>query len=139
MVEQIVNFSEPRERAALYQAINQMTGVMRVTFKKYRKRRTDAQNRLYWVAVVPELGRFLRDQGESYTDEDAHELMKAKFLRETVVNKQTGEAIGVVIKSTTKLTTQEFSEYIEKCVAWLADMFHIQCTMPGDMGVANRH
>lgn len=108
---------------------------MRATFVKYRKRRTDAQNRLYWVAVVPELGRFLRNQGETYTDEDAHELLKAKFLRETVVNKETGEPIGVVIKSTTKLDTEQFSEYIEKCVAWLADMFHIQCVMPNEMAV----
>lgn len=139
MVEHVVNFAEPRERAALHQAMNSMKGVMRITFVKLRPRRTDAQNRLYWVAVVPELGRFLRDQGETYTDEDAHELMKAKFLRETVVNKQTGEAIGVVIKSTASLSVEEFSEYIEKCVYWLADTFHIQCAMPGDMGVSHRH
>jgi hypothetical protein len=51
----------------------------------------------------------------------------------TVTNSGTGEVIGERVRSTTELNVEEFSEYLEKVIAWLADMFGIECPIPGVM------
>lgn len=124
MVEQIVNFSEPRERAAFVSATNKLTGTHRITIKAHRKRRSDRQNRYYFPCFVAPFAQFLRDQGQSITDLDAHEILKFKFLRATCINPETGEAFDYT-RSSTDLTTLEFYDYLERVAAWLADEFHI--------------
>jgi hypothetical protein len=128
--ELIVNLSDAKDKRMLLEMLRALEGPHRVQWCKHRKRRTDRQNRMYWPLVVQPFADFLREQGESYTDDDAHELLKAKFLRVSVANKDTGEVIGEIPRSTTTLTTEEFYDYVEKCVAWLADMFGIECPSP---------
>lgn len=130
MTEFYFNADNWDEKNIVLTAVRQLKGPQRIKITKQRKGRTLPQNRWYWSCIVQPFGDFLREQGESYTDEDAHELMKAKFLRITIFNKRTGEVIGESVKSTTKLTTDEFSEYVEKCIAWLAEMFGIICAFP---------
>lgn len=127
MTEQIINLDNPAEKQMLLKLIRAMTGRKRFTWCESRPRRSDRQNRMYWPCVVQPFGDFLRAQGEPYTDDH---LLKHKFLRQTVINKETGEVIGEVTRSTTELTTTEFYDYVEQCVAWLADMFHIECPSP---------
>jgi hypothetical protein len=67
------------------------------------------QNALYWK-LVTELGEHI-----GYSHDEMHQLMGYKFLR----YEKNGQEF---IKSTTKLTTKEFSEYFEKCQAWAAEM-----------------
>jgi len=125
MQEVLINFDDPAEKRVLWDFLKTCKGRWRITACRYRRRRSDVQNRYYWGVVVRLFGDFLRDQGEQYTDEDAHEVLKAAFLRKSIVNQETGEIICETVGSTAKLTTGEFIEYLDKCVAWLADMFHI--------------
>jgi hypothetical protein len=129
----VVDFAKPAEKQAVLQFVRGLAGPHRVEIVKYRARRTDTQNRYYWPCVVQPFADFLRGQGETITDEQAHDLMKAKFLTVTVTNSGTGEVIGDRVRSTTELNVEEFSEYLEKCIAWLADMFGIECPIPGVM------
>jgi hypothetical protein len=99
-------------------------GSIRIEIMEHRPRRTDRQNRYYWPCFVQPLAEFLREQGDLTEDEEAHELIKAKFLRKTIVNKKTGEVMEYV-GSTTDLTTKEFNEYLNRVAFWLADMFGI--------------
>lgn len=99
-------------------------GAIRIEIMEHRPRRTDRQNRYYWPCFVQPLADFLREQGDLTEDEEAHELIKAKFLRKTIVNKKTGEVMEYV-GSTTDLTTKEFNEYLDRVAFWLADMFGI--------------
>jgi hypothetical protein len=128
----IIDLDDAGQKAMLLGSIRNLSGRHRVSVVKYRARRSDAQNRLYWGQVVSTFADFLRGQGEQYTDEQAHEILRAKFLRVSCINKDTGEVFGERTRSTTELTTAEFSKYIEDCVAWLADMFHVQVSLPGD-------
>lgn len=130
MVEQIVNFSEPRERAAFISQTNALVGSHRVTFVKYRKRRTDAQNRYYRGVIVECLRGYLRDQGDMYTNEKAHKYLAKKFLLEPVIHAETGEVIEEIVRSTKELSVNEFCEFIELCIAHLADFFHIVVPAP---------
>ena len=130
MDERILNLSDPKQKAELYGLIGGLRGPHRVSWCRHRPRRTDRQNRYYWPCFVKPFGDFLREQGEMVTDDEAHELMKAKFLRRSVVNPATGEVIGETVPSTTALDTSEFNVYLEQCAYWLADMFHIVVPEP---------
>lgn len=129
----IIDLSEPTQKRMLLDSLRSRDGVWRIDVYRFRLRRSDAQNALLWAGINQPFADFLREQGDNYTAADAHEILKFKFLRESIVNKSTGEVIGERVRSTATLNTTEFSEYIEKCVAWLAEMFGIICHLPGDM------
>ncbi len=121
MTELIVNFDNPAERANLIRTIRLLNGPHKVDIKRYRKGRSSQANRYLWGCVYPAFVQFNEEQGESFTTEQCHAFFTLKFLRSSVVNKTTGEVIGQTVASTAKMNTEEFSAYIEKIIAWLAD------------------
>lgn len=129
MTEIIANMDDARLRTRIVNAIASKRGTWRIDVTRYRRRRSDRQNRYYWPCCVQPFGGFLRDQGEGVTDIEAHEMLKAKFLRKTVEVK--GERVDIT-RSTTELDTAEFNEYLDKCAAWLADMFGFVMPAPAD-------
>lgn len=130
-MELVTDLSSPKEKQVVLEFVRGLQGMHRVVIVKYRKRRTDVQNRFYWPAVVQPFGDYLRGQGCELTDEDCHEMLKLKFLRLTVVDPGTGEIIGERTRSTTELNIEEFSEYLEKCIAYLSETFGIEVQAAG--------
>jgi hypothetical protein len=130
VTELIVNLSDAREKRNLLDAIRRLEGMQRVTICSHRKRRSDRQNRYYWPCFVQPFAEYLNAQGEAVTDDEAHTLLKQKFLRRSVADPETGEFVGDVLRSTTDLNTAEFNEYLENCAAWLADFFGINVPDP---------
>lgn len=122
MLEKIINFDEPLQRASIAREIQSLRGLQRVTICRAAPRRSDRQNRYYWPCFVGSLFDYCVAQGDEITRDEVHELFKAKFLRRTIVNKSTGEIIGQAIASTTDLTTVEFNEYLDKCARFLSEM-----------------
>ena len=82
--------------------INSLEGkTIELTIKKFRKKRTNQQNRYYWVCI-----NFIASEiGED--PEELHQTFKAMFLVD-----KSGKI--PIVKSTSRLTTVEFTEYIEK-------------------------
>lgn len=118
----LIDFNEERERAKLWRILKGLRGKQRVEIAQYRTRRSDRQNRFYWPCFVQPFANFLREQGEAVSELDAHEILKSRYLRKGIVDEKTGEVMEWT-RSTTELTTSEFNEYLDKCAAWLADMF----------------
>lgn len=82
--------------------------------------RSSAQNRyLHGVAYKA------ISETTGYTTEEVHEICKAKFLAHTI---HIGEEDMDIPKSTTKLTTDEFSEYVEAIKRWAAET--LDCYIP---------
>jgi len=83
-----------------------------VDIKKYRSRRTLPQNSLYWVFIAC-------ISSETGNDKDAlHDYFREKFL-----GWEEYEAFGEAkkrLRSTTKLTTKEFKNYLESIHADMA-------------------
>ena len=128
MTDLVVDFDDEAERKHLWEALRGLRGKNRITVKKYRPRRTDRQNRYYWPAFVHPFGQFLRDQGEEITDDDAHEILKMKFLRIVVQDAKAGPLeCG---RSTTALDVDEFNEYLDRCSHFLNEMFGIVTPEP---------
>ncbi len=77
--------------------------------------RTTAQNRLLWGVVYRDAASYLSDRLELVvTPEQAHEMMKRKFLSDAA-DPVTGEVVKLKKpRSTTTLTTVEFTRYVEQ-------------------------
>lgn len=80
------------------------------------KKRTSPQNRRYWGrGVLSQIAEQAQVGGQRFSPEAWHELAKRKFLG--VIELPDGSIVG---KSSTSLTTSEFSEFCTKVEAWAA-------------------
>jgi len=87
--------------------LHSLRGEIELVVRKWKKRRTSNQNSYYWGVVIPILCESL-----GYSDEEMHEALKWKFLR----NKDREKL--PTVKSTASLSTVEFKNYIDKIVMW---------------------
>lgn len=93
--------------------------------KRWRRVRTDRQNRYYWSVVLPVFGSHL-----GYEPAELHEELKAKFLpRESKL--EPGNTLG---GSTKELNINEFTEYIEKVKRFAAVEFGCYIPDPYEVG-----
>lgn len=84
--------------------------------------RTGKQNKMYWGLVLNAIVQAVHES-TGQDKEDIHGYFKAKFLSKTMyIN---GKLVPS-IRSSTKLTTSEFSRYIEQIRAEAATEFGIQ-------------
>ena len=92
---------------------------MQVTITEYKRNRTLEQNAYLWGVVYPAIRKHvLESTGDNYTSEEVHEWIKETFLDGTpkqVMGKY------VVVRSTKKLSTKEFSELKERIQHYFAE------------------
>lgn len=86
--------------------------VFDVSVKLHREKRSNPQNQLYWVIV----GLVARETGN---DKDTvHRFFAKQFIGYDV--KLIGEERIAIVRSTATLSTEEFSEYLSKVMAFTA-------------------
>jgi len=105
-------------------------GRFKVTIESNNGRSSD-QNKYYWSGVIPLIKDGLIDVGyrEINSNEAVHDLMKYMFLKKQIVNQETGEVIET-IGSTTKLTTIEFSDYVDRIAQFAAEILGVVIQPP---------
>jgi len=101
-----------------------------VSIKK-KNNRSNQQNKFYWGALLPLVKKGLQDAGynEVKTNDDAHEVLKALFLKKHISNSD-----GVALEmsgSTTELSTIEFNELIGTIQQWAAEFLNVIIPDPG--------
>ena len=84
-----------------------------VTVRERKTNRSSIQNSRYWK-LLTELGNFL-----GYTPDEMHDICKFKFLRNAI--EIDGERLPL-LKSTTKLTTDEMAKYQNDIELWANQM-----------------
>jgi hypothetical protein len=96
-----------------------------------RKVRTNNQN-AYYFAILPLILEGLKEAGfdDIRDKDDVHYLLKVMFLKRKVWNHQTGEVIGEISRSTTELSTTEFSEYLDRIGQWCAEYLGFELPAP---------
>lgn len=109
-------------------------GTYLITIKS-KKQRSVQQNRFWWGALLPLVKIGLNDAGysEVKTNEDAHEVIKAIFLKKHISNSD-GLALEMA-GSTAELTTIEFNELIDNVQKWAAEFLNIQIPSPNEQVV----
>ncbi|MCE5225600.1 MAG: hypothetical protein LLG05_07025 [Porphyromonadaceae bacterium] len=90
------------------------------TIRKERSQRSSNQNNYYFGVVCKVLGDYF-----GYEPDEMHEALKLKFL-------QIGPCDVPTVKSTTKLNTAEFEEYLERIRRWAATEYSVQIPLPGE-------
>lgn len=96
---------------------------------KATKDRSNEQNRYYWGVVID-----LISEHTGFNREEMHEVLKHKFLRQTVwVPLRNGiKEQSIITKSTTKLTTLQFEEYLREIRQWAAEEMSISLPEPNE-------
>jgi hypothetical protein len=104
-------------------------------------KRTSAQNRFYWKIVVPIVCSTLTDHGwdrstiidgalpAPLTYTDTHNWLKANFALTDSIQSD-GVVLGMKIMSTTEMTKERFSTYIENIRQWAAEYMNTEIPDP---------
>jgi hypothetical protein len=96
-------------------AVKELAGKEVVVALRTRKEKRSTQaNKFYWGHVVAEIAEHC-----GYTKDEAHEALKFKFLKED------GDGPLVKVRSSASLSVPEFSEYVERVMAFGAETFGI--------------
>jgi len=92
-----------------------------VEVKKVKKIRSIEQNNRYRIIL-----NLLVAQDSGYTDDDWHELLKNKFIKPRIVKSKLDGRKRIKRKpTTTTLTTEEFSLYNDKIIAFAKEFFGV--------------
>ena len=91
--------------------------------RKRRSQRSIEQNRYYWGVIVEILADHF-----GYNPEEMHEALKFHFLK-------SHEDKLVTVKSTAKLSTDEFARYINQIVIWAATEYQIFIPPAGEVEI----
>lgn len=92
-----------------------------LSLKKHRENRSDNQNRYYWGVVIDILSNHC-----GYTPDEMHDALKEKFLG----SHERDEHGLQKIKSSAKLTTDEFIRYTNEIVIWAATEMQVYIPDP---------
>jgi hypothetical protein len=91
-----------------------------VEVRKRRSKRSTEQNAYYWSVIIPPLAEHC-----GYSHDEMHEALKAKFLGQEDMSR------GLLrIGSTTKLSTTEFADYVERITVWAAGELGVVISAP---------
>ena len=103
-----------------------------VSVEKVYKKRSNPQNAYYHGVIVFKFAElYLEQTGEKITSDEAHEMLKAQCNSKEVINQLTGE-VRTLPQTTTKLTTVEFEEYLERCRAFILEWFGCVIPLPNE-------
>ena len=133
IISEVKNGSLTRNRNLIKDAIASFEGKQVVIkIEKFKKKRSTQQNRFYFGIVVPIVQNCLKEAGHIMTNESTHDLIKLKFLKETLfVNETTGEIIER-IKSTTELSTSQFMDLLAEINNFTFEYFGVILPSPND-------
>jgi hypothetical protein len=122
----VINGNLKRNRSQILETIKSFEGKdVLITFEKPKKKRSNNQNSYYWGIVIVLIKSALKDTGNNLNTNDVHDLLRLKFLKETIsIKEETGEVIERV-KSTTELTTSQFMDYIAEIQQFAAEYFDV--------------
>lgn len=122
----VINGNLKRNRNQILETIKSFEGKdVLITFEKPKKKRSNNQNSYYWGIVIVLIKSALKDTGNNLNTNDVHDLLRLKFLKETIsIKEETGEVIERV-RSTTELTTSQFMDYIAEIQQFAAEYFDL--------------
>lgn len=103
-----------------------------IRIEKKKRKRSNPQNRFYYGVVIPLMQQALKESGNLMTSNDVHELLKLRFLKETIlVNEETGQIVER-IKSTTELSTSQFMDYMAEINVFASEYFGVVIPEPNE-------
>jgi hypothetical protein len=106
--------------------IQSLDGPVEVTVRKPKKTRSNQQNRYYWGVVVAILS-----DAFGYTLDEMHDALLILHSREH----QDGRPD--TLKRSSKMSTSEFEDYVERVRQWAVLEYQIQIPTPNEVDYGN--
>lgn len=91
-----------------------------------RQKRSNDQNEFYWGVCL----KLISDH-TGYTCEELHDILKYKFLGTD--EKKIGSETVKILKSTTKLNTLQFEEYLGRIRDWASTKLNVIIPLPNEV------
>jgi hypothetical protein len=113
------------------EALKELEGKrVEVSLKEWKNTRRNRQNRYYRGVVLPIALKAFNDNGIKIIDADEmHEVFKKAFWSREV---EWGETTKQIVKSTTKMSVQEFVDFIYKIAEFLQDSYQVTIPEPSE-------
>ena len=108
-------------------AVRESALPLRVEVKAYKRNRSLAQNRLLHMWMTALSKHWHESTGELYAADVWKLQVKRQFLGEEVIELPGGKQVEQVRK-TSKLNTQEFTDFLQAIEIWAAD--DLECYLP---------
>ncbi|HYH64314.1 MAG TPA: recombination protein NinB [Urbifossiella sp.] len=122
-----------RDARRIGEAIRKLGGKrVAITVAEVKKTRSGQQNRYYWGMVVKLVTDAFRDGGNMVNAEDVHDFLKTHVGKLTQVLVTADGEVFRAPGSTTKLTTAEFSDYVEAVRAWAKEVLDLDIPTPDE-------
>lgn len=102
--------------------LRSLPGLIEVVFRKIRSPRTNQMNKYYWVLM-----NILAVKTQDRNKDEWHEDLKSKFLVEDP------DSPLPRVRSTTDLSIQEFSEYLQNIKRLVAEYYQIVLPEPQEV------
>lgn len=108
------------------QAVKELEGKkFELELREMKSQRSDRQNRYYWKIIIPIFGDYF-----GMDKEETHEALKFEHLKQVIRDKK--GVPHITVKSTAKLSTSEFEDYMSKLRRWGASEFGLNIPEPGE-------
>ena len=110
-----------------------------VTIAPLYGQRSLAMNGYFHAYLFPQIREGLIAKGwnpEEVTVGIVKEFMKSMFLKQEIVNEETGESM-TMIRGTHELNKPESWEFSERCVRWASENLGVALLMPGEQSMLN--
>lgn len=102
------------------------------SIEKVKKTRSNNQNRYYHGVIIPIVKNCLKEAGYIMNNDEVHELLKLKFLREVLfIDENTGD-VTERVKSTTELSTSAFMDYASDIRQFTLEYFNTDIPEPNE-------
>src|SRR5688572_22988594 len=119
-----LNMDDIQTRQRFIRYAGSRKGWWKIAMKRTRPQRSQNQNAWYFAEIVQSLVDWMwRENREVITKDDAHDYLASRFLGVDV--KVAGAFSIPCRKPTHTLGTAEFSDYCEKCRAFLLDYCNV--------------
>lgn len=124
----IVDFASKESKLKLYDNLKKLQEKpYKIEIKRDRDTRSGKQNKYYHAVIVPMISDYT-----GFELDEAHEVLKAKFLKYDRIIEATGEIVSC-IKSTTDLDTWEFEQFTEQIRRFAAQDLDLIIPLPNEV------
>ena len=113
----IIDLSNAQTKRLLLDFIKNAKGIWSFEMRRCRKQRTLNQNAYLHASIFPIIAKGLSEAwGYTVDPGTTKEFLKDKFLKEPLINKNTGEVQGYLTRRTRDLSVTEAIAFIDSCI-----------------------
>lgn len=118
MIDLVIDFSDPRSKAKLWEALKGLSGEQVIKIKRRAKGRSIQENKFYWAIVL----QYIEDE-TGVSKYLLHEIFKDMFI--PVVKFDDDYRL-----TTSDLTHEQIWDYIDKIRLWAKDFLNLSVPDP---------